>query len=627
MPNKTFYLGVTLLVLLCGCSSDLDENLLKSNDNAKIRFIAQDFQYANESRTAFNITENGAEFTWGKNDTVGIFPDKGDQVSFPMTSGSGTKTATFDGGGWALKASSTYASYYPFKRDMTLDKTAIPVSYEGQRQVGNGSTSHLGAYDYMAAKATTAENGSVNFNYEHLGCLLQINATLPKACSITSVSFITNTNYDFQKFISKGSFSLDSETPSIVSLKKTNEISLSISDLQLSEENLGMVAYMMIAPHNFYTNHITIKIETESGDIYYSNLENNLTCEAGKAYKINCSLVDNDTFKKMYKTSTISIEPAKNSVGAYLIESASNLKWLNEYCEENMNLDRSCELMTDIIFDNNVKWHTFMKLYSGVVFNGNNHVIENLQMNSTSGGGGDDNMNRRMRQCGLFEIVIGATVKNLTLKNPKVHINDLYNGYYMSGGALVAELSDNSSLINCAVIGGTFTLSGSFGAYSDRVQGFMGTLAGCVVGTNILIKGCYVDGCTISGRNGSSTFSCVGAFIGDFGKIGNTHDMSIISCYTNNLNITTEDEKTYAGSLIGFVDNRDETDCKLIIESVYYHNCCTNYYGKMQSGSTVESKKLEPITETNFSSAISDMNTYLIDCDYKFDVDGHFIKQ
>ena len=58
-----------------------------------------DFETEAESRTLFNIANGAVRCTWAANDTVGVFPDKGAQVYFPMSSGAGTKNAIFTGGG------------------------------------------------------------------------------------------------------------------------------------------------------------------------------------------------------------------------------------------------------------------------------------------------------------------------------------------------------------------------------------------------------------------------------------------------------------------------------------------------------------------------------------------------
>ena len=209
---------VAALSVFCACSSEMDPLVNAGTTPGQLTFTADDFEYDIRKKTSFNITPQGAEFQWTENDTVGIFPEKGSQVYFSMSAGSGTKTATFDGGGWALKSSSRYAAYYPFKGDMYLVHTAIPVSYVGQKQTGNNSTQHLSAYDYMAAVASTPENGNVNFNFKHLGCLVQFCVDLPQATELASVTFTT----DEKVFIEQGTMDLSSGNIEITPTKMQN---------------------------------------------------------------------------------------------------------------------------------------------------------------------------------------------------------------------------------------------------------------------------------------------------------------------------------------------------------------------------------------------------------------------
>lgn len=111
------------------------------------------------------------KYLWSETDSVGIFPENGSQIYFSMAEGVGQSVATFDGGGWALKKSSAYYSYFPFVPDYYVDKEAIPVSFENQVQTGNGNLSNasLGNHCFMVAKGVADETtGGLIFEYERL---------------------------------------------------------------------------------------------------------------------------------------------------------------------------------------------------------------------------------------------------------------------------------------------------------------------------------------------------------------------------------------------------------------------------------------------------------------------------
>ncbi len=140
------------------------------------------------TRTAYADVDGGMRVTWAAGDTIGIFPDVGGQVEFPIQAGTASNQAVFDGGGWALKSNSTYAAYYPFSKwNVFRDNETISLVYTGQTQADNGSSAHLGRYDYQATGGVkTNESGYLNFQFKHLGALMAFNLTVPKAGVYTS---------------------------------------------------------------------------------------------------------------------------------------------------------------------------------------------------------------------------------------------------------------------------------------------------------------------------------------------------------------------------------------------------------------------------------------------------------
>ena len=310
--NKLFLLLSVVIISSCS-SNEITENLTEETN--QIRFTASDFKYENNSRTDFVISDSGAEFKWAENDTVGIFPDLGSQVYFPMASGAGTKTAAFDGGGWALKSSSTYAAYYPFKGDIYLDKTAIPVSYVGQKQVGNNSTEHLGAYDYMAAVASTPENGNVDFNFKHLGCLVQLNIPLEDACTITSIILRT----EDKSFVTKGNVDLTSSSISINNLEYSDVFNLSVEEMSFSEANKNATVYFMMAPIDLTGKEVGIQVYIDGNILPFNYSFTGKNFAAGSAYSLTATLdtaIDNSPAEAVDLGLPSGIKWASCNVGA-----------------------------------------------------------------------------------------------------------------------------------------------------------------------------------------------------------------------------------------------------------------------------------------------------------------------
>lgn len=277
--KKLAHCFALISLFLSACTSDLG-NI--TEETGKIVFKAEDFKYETQSRTSFDITDEGAKFTWSEKDTVGIFPDQGSQVYFSMAAGSGTNTASFDGGGWALKSSSTYTAYYPFKGDIYLDKTAIPVSYVGQRQVGNNSTEHLGAYDYMAAVASTPENGNVDFNFKHLGCLVQLNIPLEDACSLTSI--VLRTEED--AFVTKCCLNLTTDSNSISIMERSSEFTIYLDNISFNDGNQTAIIYFMLPSLNLSGKDIITQIYLKNNPVSLVSSFAGKNFEQGKAYSI-----------------------------------------------------------------------------------------------------------------------------------------------------------------------------------------------------------------------------------------------------------------------------------------------------------------------------------------------------
>ena len=219
-PKTLFNVASIALLTFVSCTDDMQE--LKTEQSQFLKQIVmttQDFQQEVGGRTLYGIADGAVTCTWAENDTVGVFPNEGIQTAFPMSSGAGTKKATFDGGGWALKDGNTYAAYYPNIGEYYLDKHAVPVDYTGQTQVGNASMAHLGAYDYMVAAPTAPEFGSANFVFKHLSALVQLKLTIPQPATITSVKLVTETD----AFAVKGKVDIMADAPIITPVVSAKE--------------------------------------------------------------------------------------------------------------------------------------------------------------------------------------------------------------------------------------------------------------------------------------------------------------------------------------------------------------------------------------------------------------------
>lgn len=285
MKHTSYYLTLLFAIVSSACSPEtyfIEDNTNSNNIIETILVSAKDFESVEDcTRTNIKIDNNGVAFEWEATDTIGIFPNKGYQVAFPMISGAGTQTATFSGGGWALKTSSSYAAYYPFHYN-NKDVRNIPISYIGQKQVGNANTQHIGLYDYMSAKATTPVDGGVAFEFQHIGALLQFKLEVPDDVNITS---LTINSSESVPFIQRGQIDLFGDNLAIKAEELSKSISIELSDISTTMDDDEIVVYMMIPPANTLDENLVLSITNDTGKVSEYQLPGK-NFEAGKAYSI-----------------------------------------------------------------------------------------------------------------------------------------------------------------------------------------------------------------------------------------------------------------------------------------------------------------------------------------------------
>jgi len=275
MKNLVKSISVLVLLLLCFYSCNTNELDLEQvtepvqvGELKKMRASIAEFKNVYETapvqtRSVINDSDpNNLQIVWNAQDTIGIFPDQGFQVAFPMESGAGTQSATFTGGGWGLKTSSTYSAYYPLIGKFYLDKTQIPISFVGQTQTGNSSHEHIGTYDYMAAmNSTVNEYGTVDFNFQHLVCIIHLSITMPQAGTYTKLFLESNGN-----LITEGTLNL---TDGTVTATKTSPIQeVKLKNLTLDGDNQVLDAYVVMKAIDLTNNTLTVKIYDNAGNIY-----------------------------------------------------------------------------------------------------------------------------------------------------------------------------------------------------------------------------------------------------------------------------------------------------------------------------------------------------------------------
>lgn len=282
--------SVTLVsaVFLCACNNETEDSSVENEYVSSVRVTVESFKDDLPStRTTHTLTPTGVDINWAEGDALGIYPIGGDQVKFPLSSGSASATASFDGGAWKMRSELQYAAYYPFSKDnYTISQTAIPVNYTGQTQNGNNTTSHLGAYDFLACAASTPNaNGEINLQMKHLGAILRLQLTMPKADSYKKVVLESKGTYCF---VEKGHFDLTSATPAVNSTTISDSYTINLTNVSTTKNNETITIYAMAAPAK--TGNMTVTVySTDGWDKYSANVDSK-EFKAGGACTITANL-------------------------------------------------------------------------------------------------------------------------------------------------------------------------------------------------------------------------------------------------------------------------------------------------------------------------------------------------
>ena len=252
--KKRYLFIAAVLLLTCACTEK--ETVISDSVPESVQFKVHSLTIVEEdasTRVALVHEGNVQRFRWEATDTVGVFPNAGSQVWFSMSSGVGTNTATFDGGAWSLRESSTYYSYYPFVGDMYLASDRVPVCFSGQRQSGMAFSNGV---MYMGATGTTNAQGGLVFDYDHLNAVLWFDLTIP-AGTYTKATLSTSEPV----LVKEGHFDLSN--PLIVADRYTRSLDVTLENFTV-QGGSSVPVYLSIAPADLTTK--TLKLEVLGAD-------------------------------------------------------------------------------------------------------------------------------------------------------------------------------------------------------------------------------------------------------------------------------------------------------------------------------------------------------------------------
>lgn len=263
MKKELLMKGACLLLsTLASCSSDIEGVIppASSEEVDKVIVTLSKTDISSESRVHINIGSS-VEYIWESTDILGIFPEQGYQVAFPLNTSSNSNSATFEGGGWGLLANTKYAAYYPFDYDNKRNDS-IPITYLGQKQVGNANTSYADNYNFMAAHGSKPSGGTLNFIMQRLGRLIILKFNVPEPTTLTSVKLMAPEKV----FITKGYFNLWDETLSIKATEMSYALNIDLENITTTIPNEEVTVYFFIAPVDLSGKTLTIEATDIKGN-------------------------------------------------------------------------------------------------------------------------------------------------------------------------------------------------------------------------------------------------------------------------------------------------------------------------------------------------------------------------
>lgn len=298
-------LAVAVLLLLPACDKDQPEpgpGPEQVDEVQTINVLApKDVKFEEVSTKGTSIQDgNALVFNWAIGDTLGIFPNKGNQVEFPITAAQSSTSATFDGGGWALKNDASYAAYYPFSVwDYHRNNETIMMDYTGQVQDGNGGFAHLSAYDFLASDKATPKNNAVTFQMVRQGSILYIDILVPQAGELKSLTISCKDAI----FIEKAALDISGNTPVVTPISMTDKLTLTFANITTTAANETVRAYMAVQPVDFSQKSVTATIYV-GGKKYWAPVTSRAV-ERGKAAFLRFSDAFNDESVVANPTATI----------------------------------------------------------------------------------------------------------------------------------------------------------------------------------------------------------------------------------------------------------------------------------------------------------------------------------
>lgn len=295
--------------------------------------------FDDEARSTLSFGTAGMDFAWQDNDKLTIFPTVNDAIAatYTLSDKRGSSlNAFFTADGFQLNNNEVYYAISKKQGDALSapgcdfsSKRNLKFNYDGQRQTGNNTTTHLGNYDYMAASGLSTENNMVSLRFKHLGPTLRIIIQAPQILDgsgniMSSETTAAQTEFKGKSFTELTVYSSDNTfrqpvryldltqglqldntySPKWKDIDRTTDdyinakpftLKLGPAPVAPSTDETGfqpndkgnIIAYMIIPPENFTGKNIVFNLKAKDGTEYYSTYtDTDLNLDPANAYQM-----------------------------------------------------------------------------------------------------------------------------------------------------------------------------------------------------------------------------------------------------------------------------------------------------------------------------------------------------
>lgn len=284
--KRRLLLPIIPLLAFAACNVEEIDNNIYDNESDGVVAIIPSINDSELTKSAVSVSDaDKLSFTWSSDDVLGIVPldGKTPQTSYKVTAG-GSTSATFDGGSWAVKKDSVYAAYLPYQEvnnnSVINSSKKVGISMLGQKQVGNGNTDHLGAYDVMYAKGTASGDGKVNFEMDRKISFIRILMNVPAG---TYESLQLWSDYEAGAWFYIGG-DLDLNDGSFTPIGMTPVLNIDLEGISFNEPG-QLKVWMALIPSDFSAGPITAVANATDGTVVKAMAKPSKPWVANTTYK------------------------------------------------------------------------------------------------------------------------------------------------------------------------------------------------------------------------------------------------------------------------------------------------------------------------------------------------------